>query len=87
MSDDGGFQRIVPHLWFDDRAEEAARFYASLFADAVVGRTSRYGEVYENLGRSPGSVMTVEFEIAGHRFVALNGGPQFSFTPAVSFFG
>lgn len=86
MSDDGSFQRIVPHLWFDDRAEEAAGFYTSLFEDAAVGRTTRYGEGYEDLGRSPGSAMTVEFEIGGHRLVALNGGPQFSFTPAISLF-
>lgn len=87
MSDDGSFQRIVPHLWFDERAEEAAGFYASLFEDSGLGPVTRYGgEGQEVHGRPEGSVMSVEFEIAGHRFIALNGGPQFSFTPAISFF-
>lgn len=87
MSDDGSFQRIVPHLWFDDRAEEAAGFYTSLFEDSGLGPATRYGrEGQEVHGRPEGSVMTVEFEIAGHRFIALNGGPHFSFTPAISFF-
>lgn len=87
MSDENGLQRIVPCLWFDDQAEEAASFYTSLFDDAAVGATTRYGKAgYEMHGRPEGSVMTVEFELAGYEMVALNGGPFFEFTPAVSFF-
>jgi predicted 3-demethylubiquinone-9 3-methyltransferase (glyoxalase superfamily) len=80
-------QRIVPHLWFDDQAEEAAAFYTGLFGEARTLRLARYGsEGVEIHRRPPGSVMTVEFELLGHRFVALNGGPHFRFTPAISFF-
>lgn len=87
MSDDGGFQKIVPYLWFDGQAEEAARFYTSLFEDAGLGAVTRYGKEGEEIhGRPEGSVMAVEFELLGQRFVALNGGPQFRFTPAISFF-
>jgi predicted 3-demethylubiquinone-9 3-methyltransferase (glyoxalase superfamily) len=77
---------ITPSLWFDDRAEEAARFYTSVFPDSRVGRIARYGEAGAKIsGRAAGSVMTVDFELQGQAFVALNGGPQFPFTEAVSF--
>ncbi|WP_435880394.1 VOC family protein [Streptomyces nondiastaticus] len=75
-------QKIKPFLWFDGRAEEAASHYVSVFDDSRVVAVQRYGEAGPG---APGSVMTVEFELAGQRFVALNGGPQFSFTEAVSF--
>ena len=74
-------QRIFPFLWFDGQAEEAAGFYISAFPNSRIVRTARYGEA----GPGPkGSVMTVEFELAGQRFIALNGGPQFRFTEAIS---
>ncbi|MZE76230.1 VOC family protein [Streptomyces xinghaiensis] len=69
-------------LWFDGRAEEAAQYYTSVFEDGRIGKTSRYTEA----GPGPaGSVVTVDFEINGQKFVALNGGPEFSFTEAISF--
>ena len=77
---------ITPCLWFDTQAEEAAKFYASVFKDAKIGKTSRYGnEGVEVHGKQPGTVMTVAFEIAGQKFLALNGGPHFKFNEAVSF--
>lgn len=80
-------QKIVPHLWFDNQAEEAANFYASLFDDSSIGRIGRYGKAGQEIhGRPEGSVMTVDFELAGFEFMALNGGPHFTFTPAISFF-
>jgi len=79
-------QSITPCLWFDTQAEEAAKFYASVFKDSKVGKISRYGkEGFEVHGKQAGTVMTVEFEIAGQKFLALNGGPQFKFNEAVSF--
>jgi len=73
---------ITPFLWFDANAEQAVNFYVSVFKNARVGKITRYGEA----GRGPkGSVMTIEFELDGQRFVALNGGPHYKFTPAVSF--
>jgi predicted 3-demethylubiquinone-9 3-methyltransferase (glyoxalase superfamily) len=79
-------QKITPCLWFDSEAEEAARFYVSVFGNARIGKVSRYGkEGFEVHGRPEGSVMTVEFEIEGQNFTALNGGPQFSFNAAISF--
>ena len=79
-------QRIRPCLWFDDQAEEAARFYTSVFRNSRIVKVSRYGKAgYEVHGRPPGSVMTVEFEIDGQPFMALNGGPVFTFNEAVSF--
>lgn len=78
-------QKITPCLWFDDQAEEAARFYTSVFRDSRVLNITRYGEAgHEVHGRSAGTVMTVEFEIQGQKFTALNGGPQFRFTEAIS---
>jgi len=77
---------ITPCLWFDTQAEEAAKFYVSVFKNSKLGRISRYGEAGQNHHRKkPGSVMTVEFELNGQKFTALNAGPQFKFTEAVSF--
>src|SRR2546428_9875510 len=76
-------QKIVPFLWFDGKAEEAANFYVSVFKNSKVVSVTRYGEA----GPGPkGSVMSVAFQLEGQEFFALNGGPQFSFTPAISFF-
>ena len=72
-------------LWFDGQAEEAAEFYVSLFKDARILKLTRYGEASAAAsGRKKGSVMTVSFELEGQRFLALNGGPQFKFSPAIS---
>ena len=74
-------QKINTFLWFSDKAEEAAKFYTSVFPDSKITATTRYGDA----GPGPkGSVMTVAFQIAGQEFVALNGGPHFQFTPAIS---
>jgi predicted 3-demethylubiquinone-9 3-methyltransferase (glyoxalase superfamily) len=79
-------QKITPCLWFDSDAEQAAEFYVSVFKNAKIGRVSRYGkEGFEVHGRKAGTVMTVEFEIEGLTFLALNGGPHFKFNEAVSF--
>jgi predicted 3-demethylubiquinone-9 3-methyltransferase (glyoxalase superfamily) len=81
-----GLQKITPCLWFDSEAEEAARFCVSVFRNARIGKISRYGkEGFEIHGRPDGSVMTVEFEIEGKSFTALNGGPHFKFNEAISF--
>jgi len=75
-------QKITPFLWFNDKAEEAMNFYVSIFKDAKVVSVSRYGDA----GPGPkGSVMTAAFRMFGQDFIALNGGPQYTFTPAVSF--
>jgi len=79
-------QKITPFLWFNDQAEEAARFYTSIFSNARIVRLTRYEEEgAEVSGRPKGTVMTVVFELAGQEFVALNGGPHFNFTEAISF--
>lgn len=79
-------QSITPCLWFDNQAEEAAAFYTAIFRNSRIGRISRYGkEGFEIHGRPEGSVMTVEFELDGRAFTALNGGPVFRFNEAVSF--
>jgi len=79
-------QKINPCLWFDTEAEEAAKFYCSVFKNSRVVKISRYvNEGQEIHGKPAGSVMAVEFEIAGQKFAALNGGPHFKFTEAVSF--
>jgi predicted 3-demethylubiquinone-9 3-methyltransferase (glyoxalase superfamily) len=79
-------QKISPCLWFDNHAEEAVNFYVSIFKNSKVGRIARYGEAgAEVSGRPNGSVMTVEFKLEGQEFLALNGGPHFKFTEAVSF--
>ncbi|HYF26426.1 MAG TPA: VOC family protein [Baekduia sp.] len=75
-------QRITPNLWFDTEAEEAAQFYCSIFPDSRVVQVSRYTEAGP---RPAGMVMTVDFELDGQRFTAINGGPQFTFDEAVSF--
>jgi predicted 3-demethylubiquinone-9 3-methyltransferase (glyoxalase superfamily) len=76
------FQKISPFLWFDTQAEEAVKFYTSIFKDSSIGIVTYYGE----LGPGPkGSVMTIGFQLEGQQFVALNGGPHFKFTEAVSF--
>jgi len=75
-------QPIVPNLWFDTEAEEAAEFYVSVFENSRVVSVARYTEAGT---RPAGSVMTVEFELNGQRFVGINGGPQFPFSEAVSF--
>jgi predicted 3-demethylubiquinone-9 3-methyltransferase (glyoxalase superfamily) len=75
-------QKITPFLWFDDKAEEAMNFYVSIFKNSKIGSVARYGEA----GPGPkGTVMTAAFELNGQEFVALNGGPHFKFTEAVSF--
>jgi len=79
-------QKITPFLWFDDQAEEAVKFYTSVFKNSKIGRILRYSEeAAKASGRPAGSVLTVEFEIEGQRFTALNGGPQFEFNESVSF--
>jgi len=76
-------QKIVPFLWFDGKAEEAAKFYTSIFKNSKIGRITRYGEVGSG---SEGGIMSVAFQLEGQDFYALNGGPLYTFTPAVSFF-
>src|SRR5512133_3373123 len=79
-------QKITPFLWFDDKAEEAAKFYTSIFKNSRIRKTTRYHEeTVAPTGRPAGSVMTVDFELEGQEFVALNGGPMFKFTEAISF--
>jgi len=79
-------QKIAPFLWFDDQAEEAVKFYTSVFKNSKVGRILRYDEeAASKSGRPAGSVLTIEFEIESQKFVALNGGPQFKFNESVSF--
>jgi predicted 3-demethylubiquinone-9 3-methyltransferase (glyoxalase superfamily) len=79
-------QKITPFLWFDNQAEEAAKFYTSVFKNSKIGRILRYDEASAKAaGGAVGSVLTVEFEIEGQKFTALNGGPQFKFNESVSF--
>src|SRR4051812_1197136 len=79
-------QKITPCLWFDGNAEEAAAFYTSIFNDSDIGSKSSYGETSSEItGQKKGSTMVVEFEIAGQKFVGLNGGPMFKFNEAISF--
>jgi predicted 3-demethylubiquinone-9 3-methyltransferase (glyoxalase superfamily) len=76
-------QRITPFLWFNGTAEDAMNFYVSIFKNSKVGSVSRYGDA----GPGPkGTVMSATFELDGQKFMALNGGPEFPFTPAISFF-
>ena len=83
----GTMQKITPFLWFNENAEEAARFYATVFKKSKVGAIARYDEAGEKVsGRPAGSVMTVEFQIEGQDFIALNGGPMFKFNESISFF-
>ena len=75
--------KIVPFLWFDGKAEEAMNFYASIFKNSKIGEVTRYGKA----GPGPeGTVMSAKFQLEGQEFYALNGGPHFTFTPAISFF-
>ncbi len=75
-------QKITPFLWFDDKAEEAMNFYVSIFKNSKIGKISRYGDA----GPGPkGTVMVATFQLEGQEFMALNGGPQFTFSPAISF--
>jgi len=79
-------QKIAPFLWFDNQAEEAAKFYVSLFKNSAIGAITRYSkEGFEVHGRPEGSAMTVSFSLEGQEFTALNGGPRFKFTEAISF--
>jgi predicted 3-demethylubiquinone-9 3-methyltransferase (glyoxalase superfamily) len=81
-------QKITPFLWFDHQAEDAVKFYTAIFKNSKVGRILRYGEEAAKIsstGRSVGSVLTIEFEMQGQKFVALNGGPLFKFNESISF--
>lgn len=79
-------QKITPFLWFDNQAEEAVSFYTSVFKDSKIVRVTRYGEEAAQVSERPkGTAMTVAFQLAGQQFVALNGGPHFQFTAAISF--
>jgi predicted 3-demethylubiquinone-9 3-methyltransferase (glyoxalase superfamily) len=79
-------QKITPFLWFDDKAKKAAKFYTSIFKNSKIGNITRYDEEAAGpTGRPAGSVMTVDFQLGGQEFVALNGGPMFKFTEAISF--
>ena len=75
-------QKIAPCLWFDGKAEEAMKFYTSIFEDSKVGKIMRYGDAGPG---EKGSVLTATFELQGQEFIALNGGPMYQFTPAISF--
>jgi predicted 3-demethylubiquinone-9 3-methyltransferase (glyoxalase superfamily) len=78
-------QKITPCLWFNSQAEEAANFYVSIFKNSKIGHITRYGEAGAKVsGRPKGTVMTVTFEIEGQEFMALNGGPHFKFSEAIS---
>jgi predicted 3-demethylubiquinone-9 3-methyltransferase (glyoxalase superfamily) len=78
-------QKIIPCLWFDNQAEEATKFYCSIFEGSRITRVTHYGKEGQDIhGRPPGSVMTVSFEIAGSQLTALNGGPHFKFSEAIS---
>ena len=79
-------QKIMPCLWFDNEGEAAAQHYVSIFKNSKIGRISRYPDEGKEIhGKSAGAVMTVEFELDGQKFLALNGGPQFKFDEAISF--
>ena len=79
-------QKITPFLWFDNQAEEAAKFYTTIFKNSKIGKILRYDEAAAKAAGGPvGSVLTIEFEIEGQKFTALNGGPQFKFNESVSF--
>jgi predicted 3-demethylubiquinone-9 3-methyltransferase (glyoxalase superfamily) len=79
-------QEITPCLWFNDQAEEAVNFYVSIFKNSKIGNIARYTEEGSKASGKPAdSVMTIQFQLNGHDFLALNGGPNFTFTPAISF--
>ncbi len=78
-------QKITPCLWFDHQAEDAAKFYAGIFKNSKIGKITRYGEAGREIhGKEPGTALTVAFELEGQNFTALNGGPMFKFTEAIS---
>jgi predicted 3-demethylubiquinone-9 3-methyltransferase (glyoxalase superfamily) len=78
-------QKITPFLWFDDQAEEAVQFYTSIFPNSRIVSVTRYGEAGRDVhGKPPGTVMTVAFELSGQAFTAINGGPLFTFSEAIS---
>lgn len=80
-------QHIAPCLWFDNQAEEAAHFYTSIFKNSKILRLSYYGDAGADVsGKPKGSIMTVTFQLEGQQFIALNGGPDFKFSPAISLF-
>src|SRR5258708_14265283 len=82
-NEEDDMQKITPFLWFDDKAEEAANFYTSIFKNSKILNMARYGEA----GPGPkGTVMTVTFQLEGQEFMGLNGGPHYTFSPAISFF-
>jgi len=79
-------QKINPFLWFDTQAEQAAKFYVGIFKNSKIGKVTHWSEeAAKKAGQKPGSVLTIEFTLHGVDFVALNGGPQFKFTEAISF--
>ncbi|MFZ2193280.1 MAG: VOC family protein [Candidatus Moraniibacteriota bacterium] len=79
-------QKITPFLWYDHEAEEAVNFYVSIFKNSKIGKITRYlKEAEEVSGKKAGEIMTIEFEMEGQKFTAINGGPPFKFTEAVSF--
>ena len=79
-------EKIIPNFWFDTEAEEAAKFYTSVFKNSSIDKVTRYPNVGQEIhGKEAGSVMTVEFTLQGQKYVALNGGPHFKFNEAVSF--
>jgi predicted 3-demethylubiquinone-9 3-methyltransferase (glyoxalase superfamily) len=79
-------QKITPNLWFDKNAEEAVKFYTSIFKNSAIGKVSRFGKEGFEIHKMPeGTVMTIEFELEGQKFMALNGGPVFKFSEAISF--
>jgi predicted 3-demethylubiquinone-9 3-methyltransferase (glyoxalase superfamily) len=79
-------QKITPFLWFDNQAEEAAAFYTSIFNESAMGAAANYEEeAGSKVGKPKGSVMVVDFEIAGQKFIGLNGGPKFKFNESISF--
>lgn len=81
-----GIQKLTPCLWFDHQAEEAAKFYTSVFRNSKITKIARYGEAGQEIhGMKPGTAMTVAFELDGHAFTALNGGLVFKFNEAISF--
>ena len=79
-------EKIIPNFWFDTEAEEAAKFYTSIFKNSSIDKVTRYPNVGQEIhGKKAGTVMTVEFTLQGQKYVALNGGPHFKFNEAVSF--
>lgn len=79
-------QKITPNLWFDGQAEEAVNYYLTIFKNSKTGRISRYGEEGKEIHKKPvGSILTIEFDLEGQSFLALNGGPEFKFNEAISF--